>query len=285
MRIMSRGEVCSQGNAGMLCVSARLLSLIVCTCAPCVITTSLLLTHYLPRRFRIHPLPYLSDAGLRDPERIILSLGLSVCGYMFLPFVLCVYLSQVLAIREAACKPVLVLRKRVYNCGRIARMGVYAGILTSAALVIFTSIPGWFFLHHVYAAVFAIAGTVWCTCHTMFTHGCVQSALRTNGYEMQLGVRLNTMYALCVLQALIIGTFAIVWISVIIQWPFRMIPNKDLRFVVLALLEYVGTSAFLTFVAMTGREVSKFDLQLQIGLKEAYAQTSAARRLLSAAAV
>lgn len=60
-------------------------------------------------------------------------------------------------------------------------------------------------------------------------------------------------------------TFAILWITVKAGWPYRLVPNKDRRFVVLALLEYLGVGTFLGVVGLVGRELKDVGLELKVG--------------------
>lgn len=244
------------------------------------IVTALLLTHYIPGRFRIHPYPYLSDAGLRDPERIVLSFGLALSAALFLPVAASLYLTQE-AYLNASCedgrstpaltlvllrgKPPAMLRllpiPRVLNCDRLPWVGLRAGIVLAFFLAFFTAIPGWFFFHHIFALVFAVSGAVWCATHALFSH----AKLQFGGNETcRVSPCVRAMYVLIGLQAMVVGLFGVIWGSVNAHFPFKMIPNKDPRFVMLAVLEYIGTASFLIFIWMVSTELKRERLSLSL---------------------
>lgn len=75
MGLESGNASCGAGNAVCLRLSPAGIANKLCAVASSCIVLALVLTHFNPRRFRIHPIPYLSDAGIRDPERIIISFG------------------------------------------------------------------------------------------------------------------------------------------------------------------------------------------------------------------
>lgn len=206
------------------------LSALVTAVSSATIVTSLLLAHYIPTRFRIHPIPYLSDAGLRDPERFILCLGIQFSVLAFLPLVLAVYLTY----RH-----------------HLSRLSLVSGLSLAASLTVFTTVPGWWAPHHIFASLFAGSAAVWCFC-------CTRMEPRNR--------RLKT--ALWSLIVVAFAGFGGTWALIKLQIPYRMIPNKDPRFVVLAIGEYVGTCAFLVFIALVGRELGRVRLELAVRLSK-----------------
>lgn len=215
------------------------------------ILTALLLTQYLPSRFRIHPYPYLSDAGLRDPERIIISAGLALSAALFLPFAAAVYLSQTARLAQ--------LQIRVPFYKLLPLTAFRAAMVLALFLALFSAIPGWFFLHHVFAIIFATSSAAWSFCQASITHTVEQAASSPS-----LAVRVRALYGCAFVQIVVIAAFGLTWGSVKMQVPFAMIPNKDPRFVLLALLEYIGTTAFLGSIGLVARGVSRHSLQLSL---------------------
>lgn len=247
------------------------------------IVSSLLLVHYLPKRFRIHPYPYLSDAGLRDPERIVLSFGLALSAAFFVLVAVGLHHAQEMRREKtrAAGHRKLILSlgaterrspksERTKQCLRIScdnlpRSGLRFGLLLSFFLALFTAIPGWFFLHHLFALVFALCAAAWCLCHALFSHAlfCLEKNNRSHRADP-----IVLMYVLVAVQIAVIVLFGTVWLSVKLQIPYKMIPNKDFRFVILALLEYTGTTSFLTFIAVVSAELKKDKIRLLITLQK-----------------
>lgn len=244
------------------------------------IVAALLLTQYIPGRFRIHPYPYLSDAGLRDPERIVISFGLALSAALFLPVVASLYLSQktyldasredggrtpalslVLFRGKLPAKRSLLPIPLVLNCDRLPGVGLRAGVVLAFFLAFFTAIPGWFFFHHIFALVFAVSGAIWCATHALFSH----AKWHSEGHETgRVSPRVRTMYVLIGQQAMVVGLFGVIWGSVKAQFPFKMIPNKDPRFVMLAFLEYLGTASFLIFIWIVSTELKRERLSLSL---------------------
>ena len=213
----------------------RVLALFVIILASFTIIVSLLTTQYYPNRFRIHPLPYLSDAGLRDPERYILSLGLAISAAVFVPFAIALHLYD----------------KTVNQ--RAAQLELISGLCVSLSLNIFTTVPGWWIPHHIFAGVFAGSAATWSACHT-----------RVSSWRDGWTARTRLLHMLTFLQIAVIVTFAITWGSVKLQIPYKMIPNRDPRFIVLAIGEYIGTTAFLSVLYIASRPL-KFPLTIQLG--------------------
>lgn len=220
------------------------------------ITIALLLTHYLPNRFRIHPLPYLSDAGLRDPERIFITLGLALSATLFLPLAAAAHLrfATLLPSRSSHLFIPLPFHLPSIPLALIRHLAPRAAIMLTTFLASFTAIPGWFFLHHLFALFFAMSAAVWSLCIATQAH----LLCNTPTFSRRL-------YMLTAMQALVISSFATVWISVKLRYPFRLIPNKDPRFVILALLEYLGTTSFLATLALVASFVHPATLELRLG--------------------
>lgn len=246
------------------------------------IITALLLVRYIPSRFQIHPYPYLSDAGLRDPERVILSFGLSLSATLFIPVSFALRLmqqSQLDKARRAGLrfpeleshfKPFMANKclSRIghLNCAMLPQVGNLCGIFLAFFLALFTAIPGWFFFHHIFAVFFAISAALWCLCHSIFTY----RVCKTISPDKPRFRRRNIVrFMLVILQVIVVLLFGVVWLSVKLHFPYKMIPNKDFRFVILAFLEYLGTASFLTFVSMVSQDLSKSNVLLSLSLCEA----------------
>eukprot|EP00177_Eucheuma_denticulatum_P002106 GFKZ01003760.1.p1 GENE.GFKZ01003760.1~~GFKZ01003760.1.p1 ORF type:complete len:299 (+),score=12.80 GFKZ01003760.1:49-945(+) len=247
------------------------------------IVVALLLVHFIPWRFRIHPLPYLSDAGLRDPERVILSFGLALAAVSFIPVAIGLRFSHETQLQiarrsgHAAIRLNLISRLRfpfkrnflriqnAIQCDLIPRIGMNLGFMLSFFLALFSAIPGWFFLHHVFAALFALTAASWCLCHTLVSHATSTSKSTSSVYLGEK--RLVLLYALVVIQFLVVSAFGAVWLSIKLHIPYKMIPNKDFRFVILACLEYIGASSFLIFIGMVGRELKQQGTRLRITME------------------
>ncbi|PXF48864.1 hypothetical protein BWQ96_01420 [Gracilariopsis chorda] len=214
------------------------------------IVASLLLTQFYPKRFRIHPYPYLSDAGLRDPERFILSGGMAISAALFLPLVAAIYLHYSHSLPSTQIDHPL-SRHLPPLQNFLPRLSLLSGILLSLFLALFTSVPGFWIPHHVFAALFALSAGTWSVCVAVMSH--VQ------------GRRKPRLAYLCALvQLIVIVSFAMLWISLRLRIPFALIPNKDPRFVYMALLEYVGTTAFLTSIILAAQKVSGWHISLRL---------------------
>lgn len=205
-------------------VSGRFLSRLIILLAAGTLVVSLCGVYLNPRRFQIHPIPYVSDAGMFDPERIVLSMGLSSSAALFLPFCSGLYSYH--------------LSQRKSGVDTVPKLGLVSGLVLCLSLIAFACVPGWYLPHHFLAALFAVSSAAWCVC------------VGTMRCELRRPHKL--VYGLGLLQAAIVAVFAVVWASVITGWPWRMVPNKDIRFVVLALLEYIGTASFLVVVHRVG---------------------------------
>lgn len=266
-------------SSPVLSLRPHLFGRAVVTISGLTILTALLLTHFNPRRFRIHPYPYLSDAGLHDPERIIINFGLSLSSALFVPLATGLYLSQesYLALLRAADtrSPALFLSLRAgkrprslrwipnsVGCDALPLWGLRTGLMLAFFLALFTCIPGWWYFHHIFALAFALSAAAWCVCHAVFTH----ARCRTEGEALphRLPPRLRFMYVLFGIEAGIVLSFGVIWSSVKLQIPFKMIPNKDPRFIMLAFLEYLGTCSFLTFIAMVSNELYRERINLSL---------------------
>lgn len=269
----------------------------LCAIASCCIILSLSLTHFNPRRFRIHPIPYLSDAGIRDPERIIISFGcvftvvfvapvepacipslpqwlsncasffrlpwswrasmqsLSLTSALFVPVGAMYYLYmrervQSFAHAPRLCVPCFFLPQRRFTApsDRLVSWALPSALLTSFFLALFTAIPGIMIFHHVFAFFFAASAAVWCTISTMFAHACADAEGDLSPGTWRL---LKIKYSLCVVQILSWVSFGVLWILLKLGIPWKLVPNKDSRFVWLALFEYFATSALLSFIHIT----------------------------------
>lgn len=250
-------EPASQAGVG---ICARKLSTAVVGLSSVTILTALSLVRFNRRRFQIHPLPYLSDAGLFDPERVVISLGLATSAALFVPLALALFADQRAELAIARGKAALRIPGWYpVPAARVAQLGVVAGLVLAGALATFTSVPGWFLPHHVFAAVFAVAAAIWCLSIAAF-----DSAVAA---DRPVSTSTRVIAAFGALQMVIVGVFAVVWISVITGRPWRMIPNKDFRFVILAVLEYVGTSAFLVVVRMVGLRLGDHYIVLSLAPK------------------
>lgn len=278
-----------------------------CTAA-CIATATatlgvcLLLTQYYPGRFHIHPLPYVSDAGLRDPERFLLGAGLSVSGALFLPLAVAVRLHQRSLLpslpsrvpltvgdgRDGACVAATTVAAAVEVAGRAA-WGVPLFLVATA------TVPGRWLAHHAVAAAFALCGAVWggCSVGTLWvvsaaavggrgrgaprlgagalTGGgggaATAGAWTASGAGTPVGSRGRhvtiAVYLSAVLCAVIV-VFVAVWATVRLDMPPK-IKNKDKRFVVMAVLEYIGTGCFLSVLAVLAAEVRGRVLVISLG--------------------
>lgn len=262
----------------VLYLRPHLLARAVVITSSVTILTALLLTHFIPGRFRIHPYPYLSDAGLRDPERIVLSFGLALSAALFVPVAAALYLLHHAYLDDARqdgrSAPVLTFSvtrgksrrwlclplPRVVSCDVLLRVGLYAGILLAFFLAFFTAIPGWFFFHHIFALGFALSSAAWCLSHALFSYATISA----DSEPRRKKSRVRVMFVLIGIQAMVVGMFGVIWGSVKAQIPYKMIPNKDPRFVMLAILEYLGTSAFLIFIWMISNELPTQRISLSL---------------------
>lgn len=248
----------------------HLLARFVCILSASTIIAALLMRHFIPNRFRIHPYPYLSDAGLRDPERFVQTFGLSLSAALFIPVAAALYLLQTYKIhsyhtrcpnRYAHLSLRLRLKSRPIPCHKLPAVALTAACGLAFSLALFSTVPGWFFFHHIGAGSFAACSLVWCLCHTMLSHALLQVQPTWRGH---MPFRVRFMYILTTIQALIIFLFAVVWASVKAAFPFKMIPNKDPRFIMLALMEYLGTASIITFIAIISRELQNDSLEITL---------------------
>lgn len=213
-----------------------------------IIVTALLLTQFYPKRFRIHPYPYLSDAGLRDPERFILSSGMVISAALFLPLVAAVHLHFSHSLQSTQIDhPISRHLPPLQNF--LPRLSLLSGVLLSLFLALFTSVPGFWTPHHVFAALFALSAGTWSVCVAVMVH--VQGRRKP-----------RLAYLCAIVQFIVIVSFALLWISLRLRIPYALIPNKDPRFVYMALLEYVGTAAFLTSIILAAQKVSGWHISL-----------------------
>jgi len=257
-----------------------------CTTA-CIATASttlvacLTLTQYYPGRFHIHPLPYVSDAGLRDPERILLGAGLSLSGALFIPLSIAVRLHQRSLLsslpplipigggRGGRRIPVAIVATAIELAGR-AGWGVFLFLVATA------SVPGRWLAHHAVAASFALCGAVWggCSVGTLWLTSGGRVAPRPDGVGgtgggpgAAIGSRARRVTVAAWLSALlctIIVVFVAVWVTVRLDMPPK-IKNKDKRFVAMAILEYIGTGCFLSILGVLAAEVRGRVLIVSLG--------------------
>jgi len=230
-------------STGGVSVRGKLLSRLIILIASTTLIASLCGVAFNPRRFQIHPIPYISDAGLFDPERIVLSMGLSFAAALFLPFCCALY-SYHIHVHD------IWHHKRTHHMHHgTAKLGLISGIILAASLIAFASVPGWYLPHHFLAAFFAISSAAWCVCVARVR------ILLKRPYKL--------VYYLGLLQVAIVAVFAVVWSSIITGFPWKMVPNKDARFVLLAILEYIGTSSFLVVVHRVGTiELGNVDIRI-----------------------
>lgn len=229
------------------------------TTATVTLTVCLLLTQYYPGRFRIHPLPYVSDAGLRDPERFLLGAGLSVSGALFLPLALAVRLHQRSLL--PSLPPRVPLIAAFALCGAVWG-GVSVGTLWlvsgggggdsgwGAPPLAGAGVPS--SGGAAAAAVSAAAGTGLRTDDGAGAPACSRTR------HVTLAVYLSAL--LCA----VIVVFVAVWATVRLDMPPR-IKNKDKRFVAMAVLEYIGTGCFLSILAVLAAEVRGRVLVISLG--------------------
>ncbi|GAB0491752.1 hypothetical protein MMPV_003007 [Pyropia vietnamensis] len=242
---------------------------------------------YYPGRFRIHPLPYVSDAGLRDPERILLGIGLSVAGALFLPLAVAVRLHQLSLLpalpprvplttaggRDGACVAATTVAAAVDAAGRAA-WGVPLFLLATA------TVPGRWLAHHAVAAAFALCGAVWggCSVGTLWVASGVggrggpprldAGAPASNGNggvpASSRARHVTIAVYLSMLLCAVIVVFVAVWATVRLDMPPK-IKNKDKRFIAMAILEYIGTGCFLSILAVLAAEVRGRVLVISLG--------------------
>lgn len=269
---MGRENSCRTSAHIVLC--PRQLAFALCIVSTSVILAALSLTHFNPKRFRIHPIPYLSDAGMRDPERIILSFGLALTGAIFLPIGICQYLHELSVCRELDRTQSASLRWRVTSIGpcsvpvhRLLCLTFWSTFATSFFIALFSAVPGLKLFHHVFALFFAASAATWCIATAMFDHACAQIS-RSYSFAKSWH-RISAKYVLAMLQVFAWFSFGILWILLKVGWPYRLIPNKDGRFVILALLEYIATASLIAFIQMTANDLSSYSFNVTISTAEA----------------
>ncbi len=240
-------------------VRASALTRLVISIATLSIGGCLVYVHTNPRRFRIHPLPYVSDCGLYDPERIVLAIGLALSAALFTP------ISFGLRAQQQA--DAFRLSSKVAE--RRSAHGLTAALVLAFSLAAFAAVPGFFIAHHVGAAIFAVAAAVWSFSVASVGHALIHA--RAPGVKAaRLPRWVAIVYVLACVQMVIIALFAVVWISALTGIPWKLTHrNKDPRFIVLAILEYIGTSAFLVVLHIVGvRRLANHDIVFGVALTQ-----------------
>lgn len=246
-----------------LALSTSKIARALCSVASTFVVISLLMVKYMPRRFQIHPLPYLSDAGIRDPERILLSFGLALSGALFIPLGMSYYLYT----HAIGSVSPLSLKNRMFKMSlrvtteRLRKNVFYATYSTAFFLALFSAVPGLMLFHHLFALFFAVSAAVWLISITMFEHARFNMASHEN-CDSQPWDAIRRKYVLAGVFSGCWVSFGITWILLKLGIPKPYIPNKDWRFVLLALLEYVSTSALLVFVYVVGKDLEPHRIRL-----------------------
>jgi hypothetical protein len=144
---------------------------------------------------------------------------------------------------------------------RLIRWSLPSVVSTSFFVTLFSSIPGLLFLHHVFAFCFAASAATWCTCTTMFSHACAQA---DQGNARSVWRRIRVKYALCAIQIGSWTGFGVLWILLKLGWPSPFIPNRDGRFVFLALFEYAATAALIVFIHLTAQDLAPHPVRVSL---------------------
>lgn len=248
---------------------------VLCLVASVSITAALVMTHFHPGKLRIHPIPYLSDASMRDPERIVMSFGLSLTGAVFLPIGIAQYLyfASILEAGYIGRDRVVRIHTPIYGTVdvppfRLLLVIRVTAVCTSIFVSLFSAIPGRIVWHHVFAIAFAFSAATWCLACTL-----AADIVRTKvagGASLRCARRLPLKYALSVAQLSMWLGFGLLWVLVKVGWPYKLIPNKDPRFVVLATLEYASTLCLLLFIRIGTEELPSEAscLRLALGPKD-----------------
>lgn len=244
-------------NGPSLTLSAPRIAKILCFISSFTVILALSLTHFNPRRFRIHAWPYLSDAGLHDPERIVLSFGLACTGALFLP------IGGLQYLRMAARGPVPALKIRlsplpfpvVLSAERSTRLILPSTLCFAFFISLFSAVPGLMLFHHLFALFFAASAVTWCFAVSTFAHAVAASDTESDA-RVWRRIRLN--YALTMGQLVCWVLFGIVWILLKLGWPTPFVPNTDYRFYFLASFEYVSTASLIYFIHITARDMAPF---------------------------
>ena len=237
-----RSNPITAGNAGVR-VSIPLLARLVIVISTTSIGGCLVYVRTNPRRFRIHPLPYVSDCGLYDPERIVLVFGLAFSAALFTPIAFALRSQQ----RADAAR---------YSCPAAERrsaQGLNSALVLAFFLAAFSAVPGFYFPHHVGAAIFALAAAAWSLSVASVARALFNARGGARMKPAPLPRWVAIVYVLGYVQSVVIALFAVVWITAITGIPWKLThKNKDPRFIVLAILEYIGTTAFLGVVHIVG---------------------------------
>jgi hypothetical protein len=143
----------------------------------------------------------------------------------------------------------------------VARTTYRTTFLTAVFLSLFSAIPGLRLCHHFGAAVFAFSAATWCACGAIHSHAVAQASQITSPAIWR---RVYCKYALSGLQFCAWICFGALWILIKLGIPFRLVPNTDRRFVVLALLEYAATVALLIAIRLAAGDIVRKSLVLSL---------------------
>ena len=138
-----------------------------------------------------------------------------------------------------------------------------SGLVLSLFLLLFANVPGRHLLHHFFAAVFAISSATFSTIFTLLHSTYFKNPPIPASLFRGLIISHCWIAVLALVQWVVIVLFSTLWIAVKVGLPYKLIPNKDSRFIALACLEYVGVSAFLTVVWIAGQDIA----DLRVGIR------------------
>jgi hypothetical protein len=165
------------------------------------------------------------------------------------------------------CPPSLCIRSRHLGTPvkipseRLIRLCVLSSLSTSFFVALFSAIPGLRFLHHIFAFFFAASAAVWCSCAALFDHACAQAE---HDETKRPWNRIRVKYFLCSVQIVCWISFGILWICLKLGWPYPFIPNKDGRFILLALFEYASTAALILFIHLQAQDLSSHPARVSL---------------------
>lgn len=165
--------------------------------------------------------------------------------------------------------PRLSVKSRMFKCTfrvtteRLRKNVFYSTHMTALFLALFSAVPGLMLFHHVFALFFAVCCAVWLNSIAMFEHARFNMALQENSRTQPWG-GVRRKYVLAWIFSGCWLLFGITWILLKLGIPRPYIPNKDWRFVLLALLEYASTSALLIFVHVVGNDLESYPTRLCI---------------------
>jgi hypothetical protein len=143
----------------------------------------------------------------------------------------------------------------------VARTTLHSTLVTSIFVSLFSTIPGLVLWHHVGAAIFAHAAATWCLCNAVHAHAHAHAMLIACPKVWRA---VYVKYALAATQFAAWACFGVLWCTVKLGVPHKLIPNKDPRFIVLALLEYIATAALLLCIRLVATDISSKCLVLSL---------------------